>query len=63
MSEFIYNNREWESTGRQAIRSNKRDTSKDDVLIEIRPKGSDDSDGGNLWIRHEELYHVITVEN
>lgn len=62
MSKFIYNGKEWESTGRQAIRSNKRDSTKDDILMEIRPIDSKDSDGFNQWVRHEDLYHITTVE-
>ena len=61
MTKFIYNGKEWESTGRQAIRSNKRDSSKDDILMEIRPIGSQDVDGFNIWVRQEDLYY-ITVE-
>lgn len=62
MTKFIYNGKEWESTGRQAIRSNKRDSSKDDILMEIRPIDSNDSDGFNVWVRQEDLYY-ITIED
>jgi hypothetical protein len=63
MSKFIYNGKEWESTGRQAIRTNKRDSTKDDVLIEIRPVDAAGSDEFNTWVRHEDLYHITTMED
>jgi hypothetical protein len=62
MKRYVYNEKEWESTGRQAVRSNKRDSSKDDVLIEIRPL-NETSDEFNKWVRHEELFHIHEVED
>lgn len=62
MKRYVYDEKEWESTGRQAVRSNKRDSKKDDVLIEIRPVG-ESTDEFNKWVKFEDLFHIHTIDD
>ena len=60
---YFYKDEEWVPTGRQAIRSSRRNRDKEDVLIEIRPiKVSDDDDVSfNRWVKEDELYCIHEV--
>ena len=64
MKTYVYKEKEWIPTGRQAIRSNKRDKNKDDSLMELKPVDVDKDDNSfNIWVRFEDLYHVKNVGN
>lgn len=64
MKTYVYREKEYVPTGKQAIRSNKRNNNKDDALIELRPTNVDVEDNSfNVWVRFEDLYHVRTVGN
>lgn len=58
---YIYGEREWILTGREARKKSKRDGGKDQSMVEIRPVSITDPEDTthNKWVKMEDLYHVI----
>lgn len=62
---YIYGEREWILTGREARKKSKREGGKEQSMVEIRPVSITDLEDTthNKWVKLEELYHVIGDED
>lgn len=58
---YIYGEREWVTTGREAVKRAKRSGAKDVSMVEIRPVHQTDLEdtSNNKWVKMEDLYYVI----
>lgn len=58
---YIYGEREWVLTGREAKKSSKGQGRKELSMVEIRPVSVIDLEdtSNNKWVKMEDLYHVV----
>lgn len=58
---YIYGEREWVITGREAKKDAKGSGRKELTMVEIRPVSVTDIEdtSNNKWVKFEDLYHVV----
>lgn len=63
-STYIYEGQEWVLTGRSARKKGRHETSRDRIMVEIRPVTADpDEKTFNKWVKMDELYHVMAEDD
>lgn len=58
---YIYGEREWVLTGREARKKSSREGARTKEMVEIRPASVVDVEdtSHNKWVKMEDLYHVV----